>query len=91
MSESIMMVRHAVKDYGKWRPAFDADIGRQTAAGLSNPRVYRSADGGNDIVIKWDVEDEGRVRAFLASPDLAEKMKQAGVVDGPDVFFQKEP
>ncbi len=52
MSKSILMIRHAVKGYGKWRPAFDGDIERQTAAGPSNPRVYRSADGGDDIVIK---------------------------------------
>lgn len=52
MSKSTLMVRHAVRDYGKWWPAFDADVERQTAAGLSNPRVYRSADGGDDIVIK---------------------------------------
>ncbi|MDP1752455.1 MAG: hypothetical protein Q8L22_23640 [Reyranella sp.] len=36
MSKSILMIRHAVKGYGKWRPAFDADVERQTAATASS-------------------------------------------------------
>ena len=35
MSKLIMMVRHAVEDYRKWRPVFDGDMGKQKAAGLT--------------------------------------------------------
>ena len=41
---SMLIIRHKVSDYGKWRPAFDSHSAMQKAAGLSNPRVLRSAD-----------------------------------------------
>ena len=33
----MMIIRHKVRDYGVWRPIFKA-------AGLTNPRVYHSAE-----------------------------------------------
>ena len=40
----MLIVRHKVKDYAKWRPLFDGHVAKQKAAGLSHPRVLRSAD-----------------------------------------------
>ena len=34
----MMIIRHKVRDYGQWRPIFDAHAEMQKAAGLSNPR-----------------------------------------------------
>ena len=42
-----MIVRHSVRDYGAWRPAYDAHEAARTAAGLTNGRVYRSAEDPN--------------------------------------------
>ena len=73
MSKLIMMVRHGVEDYRKWRPVFDGDMGKQKAAGLTNPSVYRSADDGNAVLILWDAEDKQRANDFVEgvafSPD----------------------
>ena len=33
----MMIIRHKVSDYGKWRPAFDQHAAMQKAAGLNNP------------------------------------------------------
>jgi hypothetical protein len=40
----MMIIRHKVRDYGLWRPVFDEHERMQKAAGLSNPRVYHSAE-----------------------------------------------
>ena len=40
----MMIIRHKVRDYGHWRPLFDGHAEMQKAAGLTNPRVYHSAD-----------------------------------------------
>ena len=48
----MMIIRHKVSDYGKWRPAFDQHAAMQKAAGLNNPRVLRSADDKNEIVAR---------------------------------------
>ena len=54
---SMLIIRHKVSDYGKWRPAFDSHTAMQKAAGLSNPRVLRSADDKSEIV--WSVRGVG--------------------------------
>ena len=44
----ILMIRHKVKDYSKWRPAFDQHAGAQKSAGLTNPHIFRSTDDGKN-------------------------------------------
>ena len=47
----MMIIRHKVRDYGQWRPVFDAHAGTQRAAGLTNPRVYHSADSNKNEIV----------------------------------------
>jgi hypothetical protein len=73
--------------YGKWRPMFDQHSLMQKAAGLSNPRVFRSADNENEIVVVFDTKDTKSAKDFAASPDLKETMAKAGVMDDPTIYF----
>ena len=83
----MLIIRHKVKDYGKWRPMFDEHSLMQKAAGLSNPRVFRSADDKSEIVVVFDTKDTKRAKDFAASPDLRETMAKAGVMDDPTIYF----
>ena len=83
----MLVVRHRVKDYAKWRPIFDAHVQKQKAAGLTHPRVMRSADDKNEIVILFDDMDTKKARDFATSADLKETMMKAGVADQPTVYF----
>jgi hypothetical protein len=66
----MMIIRHKVKDYGQWRPVFDGHAEMQRAAGLSNPRVYHSADSNkSEIVVVFDTEDTKKAKDFAASAD----------------------
>ena len=89
MSKSVLMIRHKVADYARWRPVFDSDVKRQEQAGLTNPVVYRSADDGGEILIRWNMKDRKLAEDFVASAELKEKMKRAGVLEAPEVFFQQ--
>src|SRR5215470_4178549 len=83
----MLIIRHKVEDYDKWRPMFDAHSLMQKAAGLSNPRVFRSADDKSEIVVVFDTKDTERAKDFCASPDLKETMAKAGVMDHPTIYF----
>jgi hypothetical protein len=84
----MMIIRHKVRDYGQWRPTFDAHVENQKAAGLSNPRVYHSADSNrSEIVVVFDTENTKKAKDFAASADLKEAMMKAGVVDQPTIYF----
>ncbi len=84
----MMIIRHKVRDYGQWRPIFDKHTDMQKAAGLSNPRVYHSADSNkSEIVVVFDTKDTRKAKDFAASVDLKEAMTGAGVVDIPTIYF----
>ena len=82
-----LIVQHKVRDYGAWRPAFDAHKSSQVAAGLTNGRVYRNADDPNDIVILFDVADVAKARAWTGGEDLRTAMQNAGVLGRPSLQF----
>jgi hypothetical protein len=84
----MMIIRHKVRDYGEWRPIFDAHSEMQKAAGLSNPRVYHSADSNkSEIVVVFDTKATKAAKDFAASTELKEAMTKAGVVDRPTIYF----
>ncbi len=66
----MLIIRHKVKDYGKWRPMFDEHSLMQKAAGLSNPRVFRSADDKSETGSQ-SLLDRSSNGASLAAVDLA--------------------
>ena len=61
----MLIIRHKVKDYGKWRPMFDQHSLMQKAAGLSNPRVFRSAD---DSGLRHQGHEDGQGFRRFARP-----------------------
>ena len=75
----MMIVRHKVRDYGQWRPIFDRHADMQKRAGLTNPRVYHSADSNkSEIVVVFDTEDMKKAKDFAASADLKKRWRKPG-------------
>ena len=83
----VFVIHHKVADYAKWRPFFDGDKANQQAAGLTNPRVYRSLASANDITIVFDMADAAKAKSFTASKALKATMTKAGVVGKPTFAF----
>ena len=76
-----------VKDYSTWRPAFDGREKGRLSAGITNGRVFRSAEDPNDVVIVSDVADVAKARSFLGSEELKVAMQKSGVVGSPNIRF----
>jgi hypothetical protein len=70
----ILIVRHKVKDYSTWRPEFDRHASAQKSASLTNPRVFRSSDDPNEVVIFFTTSDTAKAKDFVSSPDLKSTM-----------------
>ena len=72
----MLILRHKVKDYSKWRPVFDRHAVAQKAAGLTHPRVFRSSADQNEVVILFDTDDMKKARElgqYAASRLLRER------------------
>ena len=81
-----VFIRHEVADYSAWKPIYDADLPRRNAAGLKEIGVYREASDENMVVVIFEVENPEVIKEMLQSEDLAEKMKEAGVLTKPEVW-----
>jgi hypothetical protein len=84
---AVLVIRVKVNDYATWRPVFDSRKTIRTGAGLSNERVFRSADDKNEVVAMFDAKDMKTAKDWANSSDLKEGMKKSGVVDTPTFYF----
>jgi hypothetical protein len=83
----VMEISHTVKDYGTWRPAFDADSVYRKGSGLEKLVVGQGQDKPNDIFIALMASDVKKAKDFSADPRLKEVMGQAGVISKPDIQY----
>jgi hypothetical protein len=55
--------------------------------GITNGRVFRSADHANDVVILHDVADVSKARTWLDSKEMKSMMEKSGVIGSPSIRF----
>ena len=80
-----VMIRHKVKDFKKWKAAYDAHGPAREGAGLKERVLLRNAKSRNDVWILFEANNLARAKAFCASADLRAAMKKAGVTGKPDL------
>ena len=81
-----IILSHEVADYAAWKPHYDADSARREGAGLKELSVGHQSDNPKKVFMVWEGDAEV-VDKMLQDPDLAEKMKEAGVVSKPEVII----
>ncbi|TDI10929.1 MAG: hypothetical protein E2P08_01270 [Acidobacteria bacterium] len=82
-----IFLQHRVADYESWRPAYDEDVERRSAAGLSEIGVFRKTGDENLVLLVWGAENVESFQAMLNSEDLKHKMQEAGVVSEPEIWI----
>jgi hypothetical protein len=76
-----------VKDFNAWRTGYNGNEKGRVSAGITNGRVFRSADDPNEVVVLQDVADVAKARNWFGSDDLKAAMQKSGVVGAPSVRF----
>ena len=85
-----LLVRHKVKSFANWKPAFDEhDLARQAMGSLGG-RLFRNIDDPNEVLILLEVQDLAKAREFAGSEELKQVMQRAGVADEPEICFLDE-
>ncbi len=82
-----IFLQHRVADYDAWRPVFDEDVERRSAAGLSEIGVFRKAGDENLVLLVWNAESVEGFQSMLTSEELKAKMQEAGVTSEPEVWI----
>ena len=54
-----------VKDFKAWRTGYNGNEKSRLSAGITNGRVFHSADDPNDVVVLQDVSDVAKARTLV--------------------------
>jgi len=86
----VLVTRHKVDDYAKWKSEFDGNTAMRKDAGEKSYKIFQTDNDTNDLVILFEWDNLDNARKFMQSNELREKMKKAGVISEPDKYFLKE-
>jgi heme-degrading monooxygenase HmoA len=86
----IVLVRHKVADFKRWKQEFDGHFGLRHGAGELSCRMFHSHENPNDLTLFFEWETLEMARAFFASDALKKGMQQSGVTGTPEVQFLDE-
>jgi len=91
MSQNVVVIRHKVANYRKWKAVFEAYGPTRLALGCEQARVFRRADNPKELVVMLAWSDLGRAREFLVSEDLRDMLLETELGDrAPDVYLLEE-
>lgn len=81
----LLVIRHKVANYAKWKEAYESSDSARVAAGLHNYLLMRDVNDSNMVTVSVVMDDSAKAKAFGASPDLKAAMKKAGVISAPTI------
>jgi hypothetical protein len=83
----VMIVKHKVADYAKWKPGYDAHDSARLANGLHSYVIARGVEDSNMVLVAMTMDDLNKAKAMAADPGLKDVMKKAGVVGAPEIDY----
>jgi hypothetical protein len=87
---NVMVIRHVVADYGRWKQNFDSDSTNRISAGIHLiPPVSRNIENPNEVNLPFMIEDVQKAKSFVESKRLKDVMQKGGVTSQSDILFIK--
>lgn len=83
--QNMLVVRHKVANYEKWKTAYDGHDSARVAAGLHNYVIGRGEQDSNTVMVALKIDDTTKAMAFGKNPSLKEAMKKGGVMGQPSM------
>lgn len=83
----VIVIKHKVANYEKWRKEYDAHDSVREAHGISHFVIGRGMDDSNTIIVIDKMDDVMKAKEFSAMPSLKEAMKKAGVKGTPEFAY----
>ncbi len=84
---NILIIRHKVANYAKWKIAYDAHDSTRLAYGLHNNLVARGSKDSNTVMVVLGMDDAAKAKEFTSMPGLKAAMQKGGVVGTPSFQY----
>jgi heme-degrading monooxygenase HmoA len=85
-----IFVKHKVANYNAWKSTFDAFIETRRARGEKSFQILHPENEPNNLLLMFEWNSLENARSFMTSEELKNAMKQAGVVEEPQIQFLNE-
>jgi len=85
-----LLIRHKVADFQKWKLVFDENLEWRISHGEKSYQILRDINDPNDIFVFCEWENLDSVKQFINSQDLKDKMRDAGVIEEPNIRILTE-
>lgn len=84
---NLVVVKHKIASYAKWKMGYDMHDSARVANGLSNYIIARGIPDSNTVIIMMKAADMVKAKEFASSEDLKNTMQKAGVVGMPTISY----
>jgi len=81
--QNMIVVRHKVTDFNKWKMSYDAHDSMRLASGVHNYVIGRGVKDSNTVLVATKVEDVSKAKGFAKDPSLKQAMQKGGVIGAP--------
>ena len=85
--QNMMVAKHKVSNYAKFKASFDAHDSARLANGIHSYVIGRSLQDSNMILVAVKVDDMAKAKAFAKDPGLKKAMQKGGVTGTPTFAF----
>jgi hypothetical protein len=82
-----VLLRHKIGEFSRWQAYYDSHAPARRKAGAREIFLLRNLNDPKEIFLLCQVDDVGKAEEFMASDDLHDTMRQAGVVGNPDIYY----
>ena len=86
-SFKLMMIKHPVADFEKWKPVYLAHDSMRKAFGINSFALGRVMEDPNQLILIEKISDLQKAKDFTTLPDLKDAMANAGVTGSPVFEF----
>jgi len=88
---SLMLAKHKVSNFAKWKAVYDEGDSMRMANGLHNFVIGRGVPDSNTVLVAVKVDDMEKAKSFSKDPALKKAMQKSGVVGAPTIMFLNVP
>ena len=85
--ENILVARHKVSNYEKWKSSYEAHDSMRLANGLHSYVIGRGLKDTNTVLVAVRAEDMKKAQTFAKDPSLKQAMQKGGVTGSPVFNF----
>lgn len=82
---ALLIVKAEVEDHDAWRESFDAGADFRDALGVGAISLHHGPGNRSTIAILHTFDSVEATESFISNPELAERMKEGGVVGPPRI------